>query len=76
MFRRLMGEASIVDRLIKEGEGLNVVVLDTRHPERRPIERRVEVRSGITALSRLIPKNRIFIWRDPLSKEEAIGQRG
>lgn len=74
LFRRLMGNESIVDRLIKEGEGLNVVVLDTRHPERRPMERRVETRPGVIALSRLIPKHRIFIWRDPLSKEEAIGQ--
>jgi two-component system sensor histidine kinase KdpD len=73
-FRRLMGEASIVDRLIKEGEGLNVVVLDTRHPERRPIERKVETRAGVIALSKLIPKHRIFVWRDPLSKEEAIKQ--
>lgn len=74
MLRRLIGDESIVDRLIKEGEGLNVVVLDTRHPERQPMERRVETRPGVIALSRLIPKNRIFIWRDPLSKEEAIGQ--
>jgi two-component system sensor histidine kinase KdpD len=74
MFRKLMGEASLVDRLIKEGEGFNVVVLDTRHPERRPIERRTEAKPGVIALSRLIPKNRIFIWRDPLSKEAAIGQ--
>jgi two-component system sensor histidine kinase KdpD len=74
LFGRLMGDESIVDRLIKEGEGLNVVVLDTRHPERRLMERKVETRPGVIALSSLIPKHRIFIWRDPLSKTEAIGQ--
>lgn len=76
LWDRLMGKTSIVDRLIKEGSGLSLVVLDTRHPERPPekIERRAESKAGVIALSRLIPKHRIFVWKAPLSKEEAIGQ--
>ena len=83
-WNRLRGEASIVDRLVTEGRGITVVVLDTKAMrEERPTLETVpladEIHSGSqkrkafdlesdTALSRTTA----LVWKEPIEKEEAI----
>lgn len=76
LWDRLAGKSGIVDRLMAEGSGISVVVLDTRRAERPAgaVEEKEAPRAGVVLLSRLIPKRRIFIWRSPLSKGEALDQ--
>ncbi len=83
-WKRLRGEVSIVERLITEGGGITVVVLDTKAMrEERPTLETVpladEIHSGsqkrkafdlesYAALSRTTA----LVWEEPIEKEEAI----
>jgi two-component system sensor histidine kinase KdpD len=79
-WRRLVGQKSIVERLITEGEGITIVVLDTsslledgtyRPPAREPaaVEEReappVKPESPLTGM-------KIVLWKDQVDKEKAM----
>jgi two-component system sensor histidine kinase KdpD len=84
-WRRLRGETSIVERLITEGPGLTVVVLDTRAIlEERPTS---DVTSPDEEIDEVMPQQRgdyaqeskallslmtTLVWETPIDKEEAI----
>jgi two-component system sensor histidine kinase KdpD len=84
LLKRLRGEVSIVERLITEGAGITVVVLDTKsiREERPTLEATPpadELRGGSqkrkdfdlksdAALSRTTA----LVWEEPIEKEEAI----
>lgn len=84
-WRRLRGETSIVERLITEGPGLTVVVLDTRAIlEERPTS---DVTSLDEEIDEVMPQQRgdyaqeskallslmtTLVWEPPIDKEEAI----
>jgi two-component system sensor histidine kinase KdpD len=83
-WKRLRGEISIIERLITEGRGITVVVLDTRgmrnersntesitlSDETRvtPQENKTLVNESDVALSRMST----VVWEKPILKEEAI----
>jgi two-component system sensor histidine kinase KdpD len=84
-WRRFKGEVSIVERLISEGRGVTVVVLDTRalpdepgvemnrqeEKEHRKIKKRAELVSGGKAT---LSNAHILIWDKAIEKEEAMKQ--
>ena len=86
LWERLRGAVSIVERLIIEGKGITVVVLDTKaipHGQltedmARPAEnthRRVEEKKDLVLESEVILSHScILIWDDPIDKEQAIRQ--
>ena len=83
-WKRLRGEVSIVERLITEGAGITVVVLDTKamreeRPNLEAVPLADEMHSGSqkrkafdlesdAALSRTTA----LVWEEPIEKEEAI----
>ena len=83
-WKRLRGEVSIVERLITEGAGITVVVLDTKaireeRPTLEPVPPADEIHGGSqkrkafdlerdAALSRTTA----LVWEEPIEKEEAI----
>jgi two-component system sensor histidine kinase KdpD len=83
-WRRLRGESSMIDRLITEGEGMTVAVIDPRagivqdaqdtvsdaDTEKTGAGARPEMESEVGA----IDGSRILLWNDPIEKEIAIGQ--
>ncbi|MFH1116976.1 MAG: PTS sugar transporter subunit IIA [Pseudomonadota bacterium] len=85
-WRRLKGDVSIVERLITEGTGITVVVLDTKSiPEDQPTDAaaRPAVKSPqavgekghpILQSGAVLPDSRVFVWEEPIEKEEAIRQ--
>lgn len=85
VWKRLRGETGIVDRLITEGNGITVVVLDTRHiPEDRstmvPSRSGNEARPEPPQPSRihapesmaLLSQTTALVWEEPIEKEAAI----
>ena len=86
LWRRLRGEVSIMERLITEGSGITVVVLDTKaiphdRPTTempRPAERVQECAEKQTDLifesSAALSNTAVLIWEEPIEKEEAIRQ--
>ncbi|MFZ0242861.1 MAG: PTS sugar transporter subunit IIA [Desulfobacterales bacterium] len=84
LWKRLRGEVSIVERLITEGAGITVVVLDTKamreeRPTLEPVLLADEIHSGsqkrkafdlerYAALSRTTA----LVWEEPIEKDEAI----
>ena len=85
-WRRLMGEASIVEQLITEGRDITVVVLDTKAiPKQLPTvkmarragkkhRRRAETTNLILRRGAALSKSSVLIWDDRIEKEEAIKQ--
>ena len=85
-WQRLRGERSIVERLVTEGTGVTVVVLDTKaippdrlvserprrsaKPQRRFQEKKERISKTDTALSNIS----VLIWDEPIEKEAAIRQ--
>ncbi len=83
-WKRLRGEASIVDQLVTEGRGITVVVLDTKAiQEERPTpeiippavesdagfkERKDLIHESGAALSRVT----VLVWKKLIEKEDAI----
>jgi two-component system, OmpR family, sensor histidine kinase KdpD len=84
LWRRLRGEASIVERLITGGEGITLVVLDTKaiRDERTPLgmtppaaeppastqKQKERILERDAALSGMMA----LVWEEPLEKDEAI----
>jgi len=83
-WKRLRGEAGIVERLIAEGTGLTVVVLDTRAiPDERPTPEATppsgETPGGgkkqedmILESDAAFSRTKALIWEEPVEKEDAI----
>ncbi len=85
-WRRLKGESSIMERLVTEGKGITVVVLNTQQmlDERRPAgqvqtsdkaqQGKGEKRHLDLGRDIVLPHNAILIWDEPLEKEAAMRQ--
>ncbi len=85
-WRRLRGESSIMERLVTEGKGVTVVVLNTQQmPEERRTEGQIRMtenaqqgRAGkkhlVLGRDVVLPDNCILIWDETLDKEEALRQ--
>ena len=85
-WRRLKGESSIMERLVVEGKGVTVVVLNTlQMPEDQlpdgPMRVSANAQHGnggkkLLSLGRdvVLPENRILIWDKTLKKEAALRQ--
>jgi two-component system sensor histidine kinase KdpD len=83
-WKRLRGEASILDRLVTEGVGITVVVLDTKAiREERPSpeiipsatesnERRMVRKDFIAESHAALSRMTVLVWQEPIEKEEAI----
>ncbi|HVY55739.1 MAG TPA: PTS sugar transporter subunit IIA [Thermodesulfobacteriota bacterium] len=81
LWRRLLGQKSIVERLITESEGITVVVLDTsairedgtyRPSEDRPLETETERESEAQKALSPLSGMKIVIWKDSMEKEKAM----
>jgi two-component system sensor histidine kinase KdpD len=78
------GRTGVVNRLIHEGKGINITVLDTREEERPQIQPSVGTEKKPTAtppvpvtvsrlsLPQLLSSERIVIWNNPVTKEEVL----
>lgn len=85
-WRRIAGHESIVERLITEGKGITVVVLDTKTiPEERPTtdaanrtmkshQALKEERHPSRESGSILSGSCILIWESPIEKEQAIRQ--
>jgi two-component system, OmpR family, sensor histidine kinase KdpD len=85
-WRRLRGEVSIVERLIAEGTGITVVVLDTKaipdaqaafeaaRPARKSHQDVGRMGNVILASEVVLSNSCIFIWDEIIEKEEAMKQ--
>ena len=82
-WKRLRGESSIVERLVTEGTGITVVVLDTKTishereiagliPSNEGVSRGVEEAEIEGKLSMTLSDAPVFIWDDPLENEQAV----
>jgi two-component system sensor histidine kinase KdpD len=84
-WKRLRGGASIVERLVIEGKGLTVVVLDTKaiREERPAVEKREPDKASPEEASQhhkniarenkaVLSRMTALVWKDPLGMEEAI----
>ncbi|HUH64927.1 MAG TPA: PTS sugar transporter subunit IIA [Syntrophales bacterium] len=87
-WRRLLGERSVAERLIRSARGVTVVVLDTEEPEMTAppaIEEEIiqeeaapataasrPVESGHAGLSQFISQDRIIIWEKPVTKDDLL----
>ena len=84
LWERLRGKTGIVDRLIHEGKGVTVTVLDTSEGEKPQIQPTAEgertpatiPRFSGTAdrlhLFQLLSSERILIWNEPIRKEAVL----
>jgi two-component system, OmpR family, sensor histidine kinase KdpD len=85
-WQRLRGTGSIVERLVTEGTGVTVVVLDTKalpgeRPGRTPSVSTETTDRGIIEKEPATPENRLGLWQspvvfwdNPIDKELALGQ--
>jgi len=85
-WRRLKGEASIMERLVAEGKGVTVVVLNTRQAQeerlldgQRPMAESAQQGKGgkrhsVLGRDVVLPDHCMLIWDEPLDKEEALRQ--
>jgi two-component system, OmpR family, sensor histidine kinase KdpD len=84
-WRRLLGRRNVVDQLIENSRGVNVIVLSTVHEDTAPIVRSVaETKSPAPKtiapvealpellLSHVVSEQSIIIWDKPLLKEELL----
>ena len=78
--KRLRGEISIMERLVTEGRGITVVVLDTHtlpggenreeqvnQPDEPPIKT-----SRISSMRGIMAHAPTLVWKNPIDKEEAV----
>jgi len=84
LWERVRGKTGIVDRLIHEGKGVDITVLDTRAEElprvQPPMEEekiQVPVPSiadtvGRLSFSELLSSERIIIWNEPVAKDSLL----
>jgi two-component system sensor histidine kinase KdpD len=85
-WERLLGRRSVVEQLIEDARGINIVVLNTLDEELPPVVIRPSAETAIPVqktppttgvlpemlLSRFVSKESIIIWDAPLSKEELL----
>ncbi|MEW6113467.1 MAG: PTS sugar transporter subunit IIA [Thermodesulfobacteriota bacterium] len=83
-WKRLLGQRSVAERLLLESKGLTIVVLDTWREEAglpaAPVEetaREPDVavpvpEPAVSRLGDLLSPDRVLIWQEPLSKEQAL----
>jgi two-component system sensor histidine kinase KdpD len=81
-WRRLLGQSNLVERLVEEGGGMTIVVLDTQGIETRVTATPVSLTDGDSVvssqagrdlrLSHLLSEHRILLWNTPPSKDDAI----
>ncbi|MFA6100581.1 MAG: PTS sugar transporter subunit IIA [Victivallaceae bacterium] len=82
MLGRLIGQTSVVERLIRESNGITLTVLDTRQPHQKD-EAVIEKSENETLIANilpgkglqfaeLIPEPRICFWDAPLNKKDAV----
>ena len=80
-FNRLRGEVTIMERLVTEGRGLTVVVLDTRTlPDEKILGEKIQddpEKSGAAPgrknnLQDIIVHAPVLVWKTPTSKDEAV----
>ncbi len=83
-WKRLRGEVSIVERLITEGAGITVVVLDTKamreeRPNLEAVPLADEINGGFQKRKDLdlesdaaLSRTTALVWEEPIEKEEAI----
>ena len=83
-WRRLKGESSIMERLVTEGEGVNVVVLNNKQlqEDRQPdgqthLDEKAQQGKGgkrhlVLGRDVVLPDNCILIWDETLEKEAAL----
>jgi two-component system sensor histidine kinase KdpD len=86
LWRRLRGKAGIVERLIIEGKGITVVVLDTKAipydrltEDKTPLpentQRSIEEKKDLILENEIILSHScILIWEEPIEKKRAINQ--
>ena len=71
LWQRLLGQGSVVERLIQESSGLTIIVLDTRDiGEDQPTTG--ETPSIKDQPTSLLANLQVRMWNDPLEKESAI----
>jgi len=81
MLGRLIGQTSVVERLIRESNGITLTVLDTRQSHQKIGEvtkseeeismAKILPRSGLQ-FAELIPESRICFWDAPVNKTDAV----
>jgi two-component system sensor histidine kinase KdpD len=82
MLGRLIGQTSVVERLIRESRGITLTVLDTRqsHHKTGAVIEKSENEQSITEImpekglqfAELLPESRICFWDAPLNKTDAV----
>jgi len=84
LWRRLVGQTTILERLVLERSGTTIVVLDTRplgfsqeygNMQVEPVPRLSEIDRSTDATSHMsvtIKKEQISVWNHPIEKREAI----
>jgi two-component system sensor histidine kinase KdpD len=85
-WRRLKGESSIMERLVTEGKGITIVVLNTQQmldehlsdghvrTDEKAQQGKGEKRHLDLGRDIVLPHNAILIWDEPLEKEAAMRQ--
>lgn len=72
-WRRLIGESGILERLVTEGQGLTVVVLDTKAIADAPACRKeTEKVNPVLRTGTPLADASVLIWNGPLEKDEAM----
>ncbi len=82
MLGRLIGQTSVVERLIRESSGITLTVLDTRqsHQKTEEVIEKAENEISIAKIlprqglqfAELIPESRICFWDAPVNKKDAV----
>jgi len=85
-WKRLRGELSIVERLVTEGKGITVVILDTKTIQKEPLSPAIipsatksdegpKIRKNLIAESgAALSRSTILVWEKLIEKEDAIEQ--
>jgi len=83
-WKRLRGELSIVERLVTEGKGITVVILDTKTIQKEPLSPAIipsatksdegpKIRKNLIAESgAALSRSTILVWEKLIEKEDAI----
>jgi two-component system sensor histidine kinase KdpD len=83
-WKKLMGKNSIAEQLIKNANGITIVVLDTKTNKLAAVKEIIETAKNLgmleptthaeqqPALSNFISAARVIIWKEPAFKEEII----
>jgi two-component system, OmpR family, sensor histidine kinase KdpD len=81
-WKRLLGERSVAERLIRDARGVTIVVLDTQKPDATtplPVEEKIiqeenvpaarAAQNGHPLLTQFISQDRMIIWETPVTKD-------